>query len=185
MTQSKTSQWPSIIEVIEEDQISQLPKKVWSLGPPVASSLQPFWFIHIVHAPHVLYSWYNSNITACPTLPVLRHKKWKIVEFLNIIEVHTPLSSSICFMDHWKIIDSLYIIGPTSNFKSQGSLAPSPTTEPRLRQGDDFLGVYSDAPTRAHTFDPGAPSGEGEERRHSGGGPLSSRSSSPRSTISL
>ena len=95
MTQSKTSQWPSIIEVIEEYQISQLPIKVWSLGPPVASSLQPFWFIYIVHAPHVLYSWYNSNITACPTLPVLRHKKWKIVEFLDIIEVHTPLSSSM------------------------------------------------------------------------------------------
>ena len=95
MTQSKTSQWPSIIEVIEEDQISQLPIKVWSLGPPVASSLQPFWFIYIVHAPHVLYSWYNINITACPTLPVLRHEKWEIVEFLDIIEVHTPLSSSI------------------------------------------------------------------------------------------
>ena len=26
-------------------------------------------------------------------------------------------------MDYWKIIDSLYIIGPTSNFKSQGSLS--------------------------------------------------------------
>ena len=130
--------------MIEEDQISQLPIKVWSLGPPVASSLQPFWFIYIVHAPHVLYSWYNINVTACPTLPVLRHKKWKIVEFLDIIEVHTPLSSSICIMDYWKIIDSLYIIGPTSNFKSQGSLAPSPTTEPRLSHGDDFLGcIYS------------------------------------------
>ena len=76
-------------------------------------------------------------------------------------------------MDYWKIIDSLYIIGPTSSFKSQGSLAPSPTTEPRLRHGDDFLGVYSDAPTRAHTFDLGAPRA-GEERRHFGAGPLSS-----------
>ena len=159
--------------MIEEDQISQLPKKVWSLGPPVASSLQPFWFIHIVHAPHVLYSWYNSNITACPTLPVLRHKKWKIVEFLDIIEVHTPLSSSIY---HGLLEDYRFPIYNRSYLQFQ--------VPRRLRQGDDFLGVYSDAPTRAHTFDPGAPSGEGEERRHSGGGPLSCHSSSPRSTIS-
>ena len=35
------------------------------------------------------------------------------------------------------------------------------------------MGVYSDAPTRAHTFDLGAPRA-GEERRHFGAGPLSS-----------
>ena len=40
----------------------------------------------------------------------------------------------------------------TSSLKSQGSLAPSITTEPRLSPGDDFLGIYLGAPTRAHTL---------------------------------
>ena len=40
----------------------------------------------------------------------------------------------------------------TSSCKSQGSLAPSLTTESRLSPGDDFLGIYLGAPTRAHTL---------------------------------
>ena len=40
----------------------------------------------------------------------------------------------------------------TSSLKSQGSLAPSLTTESRLSPGDDFLGIYLGAPTRAHTL---------------------------------
>ena len=62
---------------------------------PSSCKFTSTFLVYIVHAPHVLYSWYNINITACPTPPVLRHEKWKIVEFLDIIEVHTPLSSSM------------------------------------------------------------------------------------------
>ena len=40
----------------------------------------------------------------------------------------------------------------TSSCKSQGSLAPSLTTESRLSPGDDFLGIYLGAPMRAHTL---------------------------------
>ena len=60
----------------------------------------------------------------------------------------------------------------TSSLKSQGSLAPSLTTESRLSPGDDFLGIYLGA-QRARTRWLGAPRA-GVERRHFGAGPLSS-----------
>ena len=63
----------------------------------------------------------------------------------------------------------------TSSCKSQGSLAPSLTTESRLSPGDDFLGIYLGAPTRAHTLTQ-VHQGRGRRGGTFGAGPLSSHS---------
>ena len=60
----------------------------------------------------------------------------------------------------------------TSSLKSQGSLAPSLTTESRLSPGDDFLGIYLGAPTRAHTLTR-VHQGRGRRGGTFGAGPLS------------
>ena len=60
----------------------------------------------------------------------------------------------------------------TSSCKSQGSLAPSLTTESRLSPGDDFLGIYLGAPTRAHTLTRDVHQGRGRRGGTFGAGPL-------------
>ena len=61
-------------------------------------------------------------------------------------------------------------IPPLSSLK--GSSAPSLTTEPRLSHSDDFLGIYSGAPTRAHTLTQ-VHQGRGRRGGTFGAGPLS------------
>ena len=63
-----------------------------------------------------------------------------------------PLSASIMYYRPLEDHRFPLIEFHTSSCKSQGSLAPSLTTESRLSPGDDFLGIYLGVPTRAHTL---------------------------------